>query len=161
VRFSYRCSANDETTIEVDIVPVADRDDCYRVTVGEQIFELSANIFYQAAFSKEGGEILLQYEGREYHLFDASQRRRTAPTGRGDLRAPTAGTIMRVLVAAGDQVRTGDPLVILEAMKMEQQITAPQDGVVSRVLCHEGEQVAAGTELVVLTPATGETSPST
>jgi biotin carboxyl carrier protein len=68
---------------------------------------------------------------------------------------------MRVLVAAGDQVHTGDPLVILEAMKMEQQITAPQDGVVSRVLCHEGEQVAAGTELVALTPATEEMSPST
>jgi biotin carboxyl carrier protein len=159
VRFSYRRSVADETAIEVDIVPVEDRADCYRVTIGEQVFELSANVFHRAAFSKEGGEILLQYEGREYHLYDAAVRRRTAPTGRGDLRAPMAGKIIQVLVAAGDQVHTGDPLVILEAMKMEQQITAPQDGIVSRVLCHVGEQVAAGTELVVLTAEAGVTSP--
>jgi biotin carboxyl carrier protein len=158
VRFSYRRSLADETAIEVDIVPVAERADCYRVTVGEQVFELSAHVFHRAAFSKEGGEILLQYEGREYHLYDAAMRRRTAPAGRGDLRAPMAGKIIRVLVAAGDQVHSGDPLVILEAMKMEQQITAPQDGIVSRVLCHVGEQVAAGTELVVLTAEAGATS---
>jgi biotin carboxyl carrier protein len=158
VRFSYRHSVADATTIEVDIVPVEDRADYYRVTIGEQVFELSANVFHRAAFSKEGGEILLQYEGREYHLYDASGRRRTAPTGRGDLRAPMAGKIIRVLVAAGDQVHTGDPLVILEAMKMEQQITAPHDGIVSRVLCHVGDQVAAGTELVALTAEAGATS---
>jgi len=40
--------------------------------------------------------------------------------------------------------------VILEAMKMEQQIVAPQDGMVARVLCREGDQVTAGMELVVL-----------
>lgn len=159
MRFSYRRSVADETAIEVDIVPVEDRADCYRVTIGEQAFELSAHVFHRAAFSKEGGEILLQYDGREYHLYDASVRRRTAPTGRGDLRAPMAGKIIRVLVAAGDQVHAGDPLVILEAMKMEQQIIAPQDGIVSRVLCHVGDQVAAGTELVVLTAEAGATSP--
>ena len=158
MRFSYRRTAEDEATIEVDIVPVEDRDDCYRVTVGEQVFELSANVFHRAAFSKDMGEIVLQYEGREYHLFDATQRRRQAPAHRGNLRAPTAGKIIRVLVARGDEVKAGDPLVILEAMKMEQQITAPQDGVVDRVLCHEGDQVAAGIELVVLTSAAGTTS---
>jgi biotin carboxyl carrier protein len=159
VRFSYRRSAEDEATIEVDVVPVEDRDDCYRVTVGEQVFELSANIFQRVAFSKDMGEIVLQYEGREYHLFDATQRRHQTPAHRGDLRAPTAGKIIRVLVAPGDEVKTGDSLVILEAMKMEQQITAPRDGVVDQVLCHEGDQVAAGRELVVLTSAAGETPP--
>lgn len=156
MRFSYRRSAEDDTTIDVDIVPIEDRQDCYRVTVGEQVFELSANVFYQAAFTKEAGEIILQYQGKEYHLFDVAQRRRTTPAGRGDLRAPTAGKIIRVLVAPGDQITAGDPLVILEAMKMEQQITAPRAGVVSRVLCRVGEQVAAGTELVVLTSEANE-----
>jgi 3-methylcrotonyl-CoA carboxylase alpha subunit len=159
MRFSYRRNAEDETTIDVDIVPVEDHDDYYRVTVGEQVFELSANVFQRAAFSKDMGEIVLQYEGREYHLFDATQRRRWAPAHRGDLRAPTAGKIIRVLVAPGEQVKAGDALVILEAMKMEQQITAPQDGVVDRVLCHEGDQVAAGRELIVLTATAGETPP--
>jgi biotin carboxyl carrier protein len=159
MRFAYRRSAEDEATIEVDIVPVEDRDDCYRVSVGGEVFELSANVFHRAAFSKDMGAIVLQYEGREYHLFDATLRRRQAPTQPGNLCAPTAGKIIRVLVAAGDQVKAGDPLVLLEAMKMEQQITAPQDGVVDRVLCQEGEQVAAGRELVALTSAAGETPP--
>lgn len=51
----------------------------------------------------------------------------------------------------GNAVKAGDTLIILEAMKMEQQFTAPHDGVVARILCREGDQVSAGTELVTLT----------
>jgi biotin carboxyl carrier protein len=64
-----------------------------------------------------------------------------------------AGKIIRILVQPGEHVKAGATLLILEAMKMEQQITAPQDGVVTRLLCREGDQVTAGTELVVLKPA--------
>jgi biotin carboxyl carrier protein len=67
-----------------------------------------------------------------------------------------AGRIIRVLAKAGDSVRAEDTLLILEAMKMEQQITAPQDGTVVSLLCEEGDQVAAGQELVVL-QETGKT----
>jgi len=56
-------------------------------------------------------------------------------------------------VQPGEHVKAGATLLILEAMKMEQQITAPQDGVVTRLLCRAGDQVTAGTELVVLEPA--------
>lgn len=151
MRFSYRRQPQDEQTVEVDIVPLAGSDGSYRVTVGEQVFELSANLLHHVAFLKDAGVITLQYEGREYRLFDAAQRRRPASRGSGDLRAPMAGKVISVLVQAGDQVKAGDVLAILEAMKMEQQIVAPHDGVVARVLCHEGDQVATGTELVVLT----------
>ena len=106
---------------------------------------------HHAAFFKEAGEITLQWAGREYHVFDASQRRRVVPRSAGDLRAPMAGKIIRILVQPGEPVKTGALLLILEAMKMEQQITAPHDGVVARLLCHEGDQVSAGTELVRLT----------
>ena len=152
MKFAYRRSAADALAIEVDIVPLAERAGAYLVTVGEHVFELDERLFHRAAFLKEAGEITLQFEGREYRLFDASQRRRAAPTGTGDLRAPMAGKIIRVLVQPGESVQTGATLLILEAMKMEQQITAPQDGVVARVLCREGDQVTAGTELVELTP---------
>jgi biotin carboxyl carrier protein len=150
MRLSYRRRAEDEDVIEVDVVPLAGRDEDYQVTIGNQVFELSARLFHRAAFIKEAGKITLQVEGREYHLFDAAQHRRAARKGEGDLRAPMAGKVIRVLVQAGAHVKAGDPLVILEAMKMEQQITAPRDGVVDRVQCREGEQVTAGMELVVL-----------
>jgi len=153
VKFAYRRSATDDQVIEVDIVPVPERQGSYRVTVGEHVFELAERLLHHAAFYKEAGEITLQLEGREYRLFDTSQRRRHAPTRAGDLHAPMAGKIIRVLVQPGEHVKAGATLLILEAMKMEQQITAPQDGVVTRLLCHEGDQVTAGTELVVLEPA--------
>jgi oxaloacetate decarboxylase alpha subunit len=153
MKFVYRRQATDAETVEVEVVPLANRDTYYRVTVRDQVFELSSRLLQRVAWLKEGGEITLQYEGREYHLFDASQRQRPALTPAGDLRAPMAGKIIRVYVHPGDHVKAGDVLLILEAMKMEQQITAPQDGVVARLLCREGEQVATGTELVVLEPA--------
>jgi biotin carboxyl carrier protein len=153
VKFAYRRSAIDDQVIEVDIVPVPERAGVYRITVGEHVFELAERLLHHAAFYKEAGEMRLQFEGREYRLFDASQRRRPAPTRAGDLHAPMAGKIIRVLVQPGEHVKAGATLLILEAMKMEQQITAPQDGVVTRLLCREGDQVTAGTELVVLEPA--------
>lgn len=153
MKFAYQRSGTDEQAIEVDIVPIPEREGAYRVTVGNHVFELTERLLHQAAFLKEAGEIILQFAGREYHLFDASQRRRVAPTGTGDLHAPMAGKIIRVLVQPGESVKAGMPLLILEAMKMEQQITAPHDGVVARLLCREGDQVSAGTELVVLEPA--------
>ena len=153
MKFAYRRSAMDDQIIEVDIVPVPERQGSYRVTVGEHVFELAERLLHHAAFYKEAGEITLQLEGREYRLFDASQRRRHGPTGAGDLHAPMAGKIIRVLVQPGEHVKAGATLLILEAMKMEQQITAPQDGVVTRLLCREGDQVTAGAELVVLEPA--------
>ena len=153
MKFAYRRSATDDQVIEVDVVPVPERAGVYQVTVGDRVFELTERRLHHAAFYKEAGEMTLQFEGREYRLFDASQRRRPAPSRAGDLHAPMAGKIIRVLVQPGEHVKAGATLLILEAMKMEQQITAPQDGVVTRLLCREGDQVTTGTELVVLEPA--------
>jgi len=153
MKFAYRRSPTDDQVVEVDIVPVSERVGVYRITVGEHVFELAERLLHQVAFYKEAGEITLQFAGREYRLFDASQRRRPAPSRAGDLHAPMAGKIIRVLIQPGEHVKAGATLLILEAMKMEQQITAPQDGIVTRLLCREGDQVTAGTELVVLEPA--------
>jgi len=151
VKFTYRRSVTDDQAIEVDITPLPERQGVYRVTVGEHVFELSEQLWHHTAFLKEVGEITLQFAGREYHLFDASQRRHLPSPRAGDLRAPMAGKIIRILVQPGEWVKAGATLLILEAMKMEQQITAPHEGIVTRLLCHEGDQVSAGTELVQLT----------
>ena len=157
MKFAYRRSATDDQIIEVDIVPVPERTGVYRVTVGERVFELAERLLHHAAaFCKEAGEMTLQFEGREYRLFDASQRRRSAPTRAGDLHAPMAGKIISVLVQPGEHVKAGATLLILEAGAFSPIpatfFTAPHDGVVTRLLCHEGDQVTAGTELVVLEP---------
>jgi len=67
------------------------------------------------------------------------------------LTAPIPGRIVAVLVAPGDAVKRGDPLVLLEAMKTEIRIAAPADGVVEALGCAAGDSVEEGTELIRLT----------
>ena len=66
------------------------------------------------------------------------------------INAPMPGKILGVKVAAGQAVKKGDVLVVLEAMKMENEIVAPQDGSVASVNTTVGEQVEAGAVLVTL-----------
>ncbi len=68
----------------------------------------------------------------------------------GRLTAPMPGKVVAVLVAAGDAVKAGQPLAVMEAMKMEHTIAAPRDGVVDQVLYAVGDQVAEGGELLRL-----------
>lgn len=58
------------------------------------------------------------------------------------------GNILDVKVAAGTSVKAGDVLVILEAMKMENEIVAPQDGTVASINVHKGDTVNSGDTLV-------------
>ncbi|HEX6247314.1 MAG TPA: acetyl-CoA carboxylase biotin carboxyl carrier protein subunit [Nocardioidaceae bacterium] len=64
------------------------------------------------------------------------------------VRAPLSGSVARVLVEEGQAIEAGDVLVVLEAMKMETEITAPAAGTVSAVLVSPGESVSGGQVLV-------------
>lgn len=64
--------------------------------------------------------------------------------------APMPGTILDVKVSAGQQVKKGDVVCVLEAMKMENDIPAPQDGVVASVNVQRGANVAAGDVVITL-----------
>lgn len=66
------------------------------------------------------------------------------------INSPMPGTIVNVKVQAGQNVKSGDVLVILEAMKMENEIMAPHDAVVDSVLVTKGQSVESGTPLVSL-----------
>jgi propionyl-CoA carboxylase alpha chain len=68
----------------------------------------------------------------------------------GGQTAPMPGKVVAVRVAPGDEVEPGQVLVVLEAMKMEHQVTAPEAGVVSEVLVAVGQQVENGALLVVV-----------
>jgi len=99
--------------------------------------------------------------GRRYKVVAASQDPRllieidgiphviTRDDG-GRVRCPSPAFVVAVLVAPGDIVRAGDPLAVVESMKMETAITAPHDGVVSSVLAQVNTQVEAGAPVVTL-----------
>ena len=73
-----------------------------------------------------------------------------APAGSITVEAPMPGKVLSVNVKAGDKVEAGDVLLILEAMKMQNEIMAPEDGTVSDVRVSAGDTVATGDVMVVL-----------
>jgi propionyl-CoA carboxylase alpha chain len=79
----------------------------------------------------------------------------------GSLLAPMPGSVVRLHVEAGSIVTAGQPVLVLEAMKMQHTITAPHDGTVADLPVQVGEQVAAGDVLaVVSTRPTDEGDPA-
>ncbi len=100
-------------------------------------------------------------EGSETHVFTAQAASRIiavdvfshagdAPLPGGRLSAPMPGKVVSFAVQAGDAVKAGQVLAIMEAMKMEHTIAAPKDGVVTELLYAPGDQVAEGAELLRL-----------
>jgi 3-methylcrotonyl-CoA carboxylase alpha subunit len=74
-------------------------------------------------------------------------------TGGGRLTAPMPGKVVAVMTCGGAEVKKGQPLVIMEAMKMEHTIAAPSDGLVEEVLYQVGDQVADGAPLLAFKAA--------
>lgn len=73
-----------------------------------------------------------------------------APAGGESVNSPMPGTILAVNVKAGDEVKTGQILMILEAMKMENEIVSPVDGKVTAVTVNQGAAVETGTLLCTI-----------
>ncbi|HVJ13129.1 MAG TPA: biotin/lipoyl-containing protein, partial [Burkholderiales bacterium] len=98
-------------------------------------------------------------DGADWHVFCDGDYRKLSlrqelagdeDTRTGSLAAPMPGKVIQVMVSAGARVTKGQPLLILEAMKMEHTITAPADGVVKEIQYAAGEQVQEGAELITL-----------
>jgi biotin carboxyl carrier protein len=99
------------------------------------------------------------WNGQTYELTARTEprgRRARPRTASGELSAPMPATVRRILVAPGDAVKTGDSLVILEAMKMELPVRAGAAGTVRAVKCHEGELVQPGVPLIEIDVAGGK-----
>jgi 3-methylcrotonyl-CoA carboxylase alpha subunit len=74
-------------------------------------------------------------------------------SGGGLVRAPMHGKVLAVLVETGARVSRGQPVAIIEAMKMEHTLTAPVDGTVSEVAVTKDAQVAEGAKVLVVEPS--------
>ncbi|HEX6400632.1 MAG TPA: biotin carboxylase N-terminal domain-containing protein [Actinomycetota bacterium] len=107
-------------------------------------------------------DILVEVDGRRVPVRIFDERRQLAPRPpaapdahggehvHGEIRAPMQGTIVKVLVEKGQEVRPGDVICILEAMKMENHIPAPREGEVTDLPIHAGQVVDTGQLLAVI-----------
>jgi biotin carboxyl carrier protein len=105
------------------------------------------------------GRYSLWIDGHRYEVEALDERTRairdlsskgTRPAGPAPLTAPMPGLIVRVNVQAGDTVAPGAPVVVMEAMKMENELRAQSAGIVRAVLVQPGEAVEKGAVLVEL-----------
>ena len=76
-------------------------------------------------------------------VMDPSAQKQTV-NNPGVVFAPMPGTVIKLFRQEGDTVKTGDVVLILEAMKMENEILAPADGVIKNMACREGQTAAGG-----------------
>ena len=81
---------------------------------------------------------------------NAGRSQLTTPTGERFIRAPIPGLIVKILVQEGEEIAANQPVIILEAMKMENELRAQRDGVVKEILINTGESVDQGAELILI-----------
>ena len=98
------------------------------------------------------GQVHLQVGGRSFWVGEKAvleDPEQEAP-GEGLYYSPMPGKVVEIVVGLGDQVKRGEPLLSLEAMKMEHTIRAGADGRVKNIFCAQGEQVANHARLLEL-----------
>jgi 3-methylcrotonyl-CoA carboxylase alpha subunit len=140
-----------EIKIEIEGTP----DDA-RVTVDGRTFEVSreaagiVRVGPTVAWTvAAGGSRWVFVGGRAYELTTAKPAAGRRGRGHhGALTAPMPATVRRIDVTIGQEVRRGDTLILLEAMKMELPVKATADGVVRAINCREGELVQPGVDLI-------------
>ena len=118
-----------------------------------------AGVEERMTFARSGRDLYLCWGGETLHVEDQSRVAATKPAHAGSdgrLRAAMSGRVAAVLVKAGDAVHAGQPLLVLEAMKMEHIHAAPVAGTVSLVHVAKNQQVAAGKIVVEIEPTRAE-----
>jgi biotin carboxyl carrier protein len=101
----------------------------------------------RALVNGRGGRMQLLDE-----LSAAAASQRGAVSQLSELRTPMPGLVVEVKVAVGDRVQTGQSLVVLEAMKMQNELASPGDGLVAEIRCQQGQSVESGALLIRLDP---------
>lgn len=131
----------DGASVEVRIVAV--HDGWAEVAIAERTVAVP--------FSAVGERVEFLLEGEIWRAdVSAGAGARRARHADHSLDAPMPGQVLKIFVEVGDRVAKGDPLIVLEAMKMEHQIVAPFAGLVESIACSVGELVQPGVDLIVL-----------
>ncbi len=124
----------------------------FKVSLGENIYyaevDKISDALYRVNINGETLEVEVSEEALKISAKPKSDVR--YETSQKIVKAALPGTILKIIVSPGDRVSAGDTLLILEAMKMENEIVAPSSGVVKEIRVKEGQKVETGDVLVVL-----------
>jgi 3-methylcrotonyl-CoA carboxylase alpha subunit len=112
--------------------------------------QVRVQVFHEAQGHEDVAHVFAPQGATRITVVDALAHAGEAQEAGGRLTAPMPGKVVSFAVAAGDKVKAGQPLAVMEAMKMEHTIAAPADGEVLELLYAPGDQVAEGEELLKL-----------
>ncbi|HZO13194.1 MAG TPA: biotin/lipoyl-containing protein [Polyangiaceae bacterium] len=134
--------------IEVDVI---EAEGALSVRVGDRVFDLwLEHDGRRVGFVGAGARTFAVIESERSRLGAAVSR--TGDSGGGQVSAPMPGRVVKVLVKEGDVVEAGTPVVVVEAMKMENELCAEAPGVVRTIRVQPGENVEGGSPLLLLDP---------
>jgi biotin carboxyl carrier protein len=158
---------------EEQVVEVTRQGSGYRVSIGGRALEVDAVHLQGLALSLISGTrsvrcdiepgndgrlaVMVNENVHQLELLDERRLRLRRASGKFNLEgpqridAPMPGKIVRVLVKAGDEVQEGQGLVVVEAMKMENELKSPKSGKVTELHAVEGAAVESGAKLAVVT----------
>jgi biotin carboxyl carrier protein len=125
----------------------------FSLIIGGRSFEVDVD----AATASDRFDIVIKGDSYEIEVVEEKKKklalkRSKGASGRQDMRSPMAGNVRQVLVQPGNRVAAGQVLLILEAMKMENEIKSPIEGIVGSVTAREGVAVSSGDPLCVVDP---------
>ena len=156
---------------ETQMVDVSEVNGRYRLTISDQVWEVDASLSaqgicsllidgmsYVADVKDEDGLYIVDVWGESYQIRVEEETRHIIRTRGGaaggdrgqTVKAPMPGRVTQVAVRPGDQVKAGDPLLVIEAMKMENEFRASVSGTVTDVRAQAGQAVNAGDVLLVI-----------
>lgn len=151
---------------EVKVVRLERQGEKARITIDDRVYEVQLNevrtgevmfsvngTTHTAFVATTGSTHYVAIEGDVFELKkpDLRRTRRRQHHGEDNLAASMPGQVTKVLVSEGDIVQRGQPLIVLEAMKMEIKVAAAHAGRVTRVLVQQGQVVDRGQALIEMT----------
>lgn len=140
----------DGKPINVDLVR-SGATELYSVLLDGRSYEMLVNADrFNYQISVRGVQLQVQVEDERMRRLNRARRLPTLPDGELAIPAPIPGLVVRVLVKEGDVIEEGQAVVLLEAMKMENELRAVRGGVVKNVLVAAGQRVEQNAPLLIL-----------
>lgn len=112
----------------------------YRVSVNGHVYEIGVEFLNETSLPPAPKK-------KESPPSAPAEAPKAVPTGSGAVVSPLPGKIVELCVGEGENVKKGQTVLILEAMKMENEVVAPQAGIVKKLFVEEGDAVGAGEAL--------------
>jgi biotin carboxyl carrier protein len=144
---TWLCKVDGEE-IEVDAALTA--RDILSVLVGGKAYEVKRERSLQGELHLVIGSARYAVDVQDPRSLRTRRAAGGAEAGPQKLTAPMPGKIVRILVAVGDEVKAGQGIIVMEAMKMQNEMKSPKDGKVQKVLTSEGSTVNPGDTLAVI-----------